>query len=627
MGTSIGAIKQLGEEGKLTSDVLFRALTDRKFTDGIDAEFRELPVTFDEAMTSVSNAAIITFGAFDRGGQFSTALANFVTDGAGGFRDLESSAEAFGREVRASIEGATEAFGPLISEIQRLLGIMNGAGWGDLFSMERELKDVDRMTGWLSQQGLGGALLTGNSVGDWWNGTARGTSLARDYVRGRDAASDRLQRQQGEQWVRDQQRGRDVMGNPIAPAPRATPTTSSSGHRRRSSGPSAETLAARAERDRLAAIRDEADQAREKARLEDDIIAARAAMATAARDVYAFEMQMIHREQSAREADIATRVKLGELSAAQANEQRGLVSELAEARKTRALRNSEEAEAALREREMRDDADTLRALSQATTNRRERLELEERILSAQHAIEKARLEEAIAADQVADATKARANLEVRQEADRVSLARDSAGPLDRYIEGLRQSRENIGDEIETLVVDELQQVRDGIRGALQKQLGIDDPLISGLLNMLIDQVIMKPIAEALSKANGGSGGGLIGSVAGFFGSLFGRASGGYVAPGQMVRVNEASSPGRVEAFMSRDGGTIVPLGQMNAMASAGQQGASGSATVRLELSGDIDARIQQVSGPVAVEIVKASAPAIVRSATENTMRQAGRPRI
>lgn len=563
MGTSIGAIKQLGEEGKLTSDVLFRALTDRKFTEGIDAEFQELPVTFSDAMTQVENAAIITFGAFDRGGQFSTAIANFVSDGADGFRDLEGAAESFGREVRASLEGATAAFAPLISEIQRLLGIMNSQDWGKYFSMERELKDVDQFTDWLSKQGLGGALLTGNSVSDWWNGRTSGTNTAGRYNAAKTAAEARLRGEANDQWAADQFRGRDVMGNLIAGPPRSAPASKPSGGSRRR-GPSAESLAAKAERERLAAIRDEAQQAQEKARLEDDIIAARAALATAAKDIYTFEMQMIEREKAARITDINTRVRLGELSEAQAAEQRGLVSELAQARSLRAIQNKREADQAMQERMLRDDVDTLSAVANATTNRRERVEVEKRILDLQHQIERARLEEAIAAGQVADVAKARANLETRQSADRAALARDTAAPLDQYRERLRQSAENVNDEVEALVVEELDQVRDGIRGAIEKKLGVKDPLISGLLNLLIEQVIMKPLAEALAGASGGSIGGFLASVGT---AIFGRASGGYVAPGQMVRVNEGASPGRVEGFIPSGGGHIVPLGRMNALKS------------------------------------------------------------
>src|SRR5690606_17853349 len=114
MGRPIGEIKKLGEEGLLTSDKLLKALTDKKFTAGIDAEFREIPITFDEATTRIYNAAVTVFGAFDRGGEFSTALANFVGDGADGFASLEKSAEQFGIAVRSTLSGLSDAFDPLL---------------------------------------------------------------------------------------------------------------------------------------------------------------------------------------------------------------------------------------------------------------------------------------------------------------------------------------------------------------------------------------------------------------------------------------------------------------------------------------------------------------------------------
>ena len=43
IGVPIGQLRAMAEQGKITSDVLFRALTDRKFTAGIDAEFKVLP--------------------------------------------------------------------------------------------------------------------------------------------------------------------------------------------------------------------------------------------------------------------------------------------------------------------------------------------------------------------------------------------------------------------------------------------------------------------------------------------------------------------------------------------------------------------------------------------------------
>lgn len=122
MGIPIGQLRSMAEEGKLTSDVLFHALTDQKFTAGIDAEFREMPVTFDQAMTLVRNAAVTTFGAFDEAGEFSTIIADFVGRGADGFASLADSAANEAIEIRATFAGLSDVFEPMFGGAQDAFG-------------------------------------------------------------------------------------------------------------------------------------------------------------------------------------------------------------------------------------------------------------------------------------------------------------------------------------------------------------------------------------------------------------------------------------------------------------------------------------------------------------------------
>src|SRR3546814_9960761 len=72
----VGSLRAMAEQGELTADKLLRARTDTKFTASIDAEFKQMQGTFDQAMKQVHNAAIVTFGAFHQGGDYSTLLAN-----------------------------------------------------------------------------------------------------------------------------------------------------------------------------------------------------------------------------------------------------------------------------------------------------------------------------------------------------------------------------------------------------------------------------------------------------------------------------------------------------------------------------------------------------------------------
>ena len=120
LNTSVGGLRKLVNEGKVTADQLFGVLNNKKLFEGINNEFKQLPVTFGQAMEQVENAAITTFGAFDRGGGFSTALASFILDGANGFNDLSKKAEDFGVSARGSIEGLASAFGPVLDEGLRI---------------------------------------------------------------------------------------------------------------------------------------------------------------------------------------------------------------------------------------------------------------------------------------------------------------------------------------------------------------------------------------------------------------------------------------------------------------------------------------------------------------------------
>ena len=185
LGVPVGSLRAMAEQGKLTADELVRAFTDREFTAKLDEEFKRMPVTFGQAMTLVTNAATITFGAFDRGGQFSTALANFVTDGAKGFGDLERDAERLGLELRATFEGLGDAFDPLLQGAKAVFGLVDFDARSLASRIRPLLGEIDAMSGWVGQQGLGGRVLTGGSVGDWWNERpTRGTTLLKDFNEG-----------------------------------------------------------------------------------------------------------------------------------------------------------------------------------------------------------------------------------------------------------------------------------------------------------------------------------------------------------------------------------------------------------------------------------------------------------
>lgn len=124
----------------------------------------------------------------------------------------------------------------------------------------------------------------------------------------------------------------------------------------------------------------------------------------------------------------------------------------------------------------------------------------------------------------------------------------------------------------------------------------------------------KSLSEGLGLAL--DGGGLGGSAGGIFGAIFGRASGGYVPPNGVVRVNE--NRGGVELLrMGSQGGTVIPLGQANAVARA----PTPTPTVVQLVVGRgqmFEPAVRAISGQVSVQTVQSAAPGIVNAAVRAT---------
>lgn len=650
LGVTTGELRAMAEAGQLSADKLARAFSDKKFTAGLQAEFDQMPVTFDQAMTLVANSAQITFSAFDRGGAFSQAIATFVADGSTGFGDLASAAESMGVRVRSELAGIAAAVDPVISAVHDLIGALGGlsdaksAGSG-FFS--QDAKDIDKLTGFVARQGMLGAVLTGN---DPFSDPAsrKGTNVSGRYeaARNKAAGERRLALVMGTDIYagNEQYRPKQVVG-PARPVPVKA--------KKAKKGPKSPLDPGAFESEEaqlnIEILRDKARQADAIVRTADTAIAAAG-----------FEIEMLNAQQARERGNternkkytaeekaklIALQSTTYALDRAAVIAQRDL--EVAE-RNSRAQRENDNLEIA-----------AFDAQKHLAKSRQEQLAIENSILDILDKQEAAELETLIAQGKVLDATKARGDLAAQQAARRAGEGRDAASPLEKYKDRLDKNPDQIHDQIEGYVVDELQAVQDSIASGISKIIGTKDPLITGLINLFIEQVIMRPIANAFASASGGGGGisGLFGSIASGIGSIFGggnggfgggtpsgakgsdgagggvfsnfggaRASGGYVAPGQSYRVNEGASPGRVEAFMSRDGGKIIPLGQMNALQRGGQQ-AGGEIMVRVSLTDDLNARIDNRAAGVSVQVVRAAAPALIDASAKETLSRAGRPRV
>lgn len=602
LGVTVGELRAMAEEGKLTSDKLVRALTDPKFTKSIDEEFRELPVTFNEAMTQVETSAIKVFGAFDRGGQFSTAIASFVDDGAAGFADLERAAESFGATVSSEFAGIIATFRGVLNTINSInlamggiparlgqdawiLDYLNPAG-----AIKRFVLDNPEAKAARDQQYAENALGIVN----------RGAPFA-DY---RNA------------WYN---RG----GGSTAPRSR-TGATKSGGKRK---GPSAETLANRAEAERTKTIREDAAKQREIAQLNDDILGAKAALAVASQDVLEFQLQQIDSDRKQRVADLMTDQELGVLDDKEVEARIKLIDEIVSARRAKAFLAKSDADFAMSQAEARDESETLKMEAQLLKSREARRDAEQRILDLAYQEEEAAIRRAAANGEIADLDTALANMRRRQLADNETLKRGSASPGQKYLEGIRNEAENLGDAYEDIAVRGLDRMNSEIVEMTKNALGLHGvfgDIIGDLIEMAFRQAVLGPLADALF--GGGGGGGLLGSL---FGSAASAASGAKVITGKKALGGPVSAGGtylvgeRGPELLQMGGrdGYVVP----NHALARGGAGGGGTATVRLELSGDIDARIARVSGPVAVEVVRASAPSLIDASARETIARSRRP--
>ena len=268
------------------------------------------------------------------------------------------------------------------------------------------------------------------------------------------------------------------------------------------------------------------------------------------------------------------------LTQAEKDKAAALQGQIATARKAlvdnRAAEDIARQQTEAREESLRFELDALEAERDAATHLGDRNAIEQRILELQQQEEAARLEAAIAAGQIADASTARAQLSRKQSAERTGLAKGQQGPGAAYLDSLRMDAAELNAAYEDVAASGLRSLNDGLTEAIMgsKSLGdvfknVANQIIADLIRIAVQQAIIKPLAEGLFGGGGGGGGFSLGSAISSISGLFGRAGGGYVQGGQMYRVNEAASAGRVEAFVPQGSGTIIPLGQMNSAVGSG----------------------------------------------------------
>lgn len=77
MGRTVGELRELGKEGKITAAAIVQAL--EASAKSVDADFRKLPLTVGQAVTQINNSLLQTVGVFDQANGLSRGLAEGVS--------------------------------------------------------------------------------------------------------------------------------------------------------------------------------------------------------------------------------------------------------------------------------------------------------------------------------------------------------------------------------------------------------------------------------------------------------------------------------------------------------------------------------------------------------------------
>jgi tape measure domain-containing protein len=543
LGVTRGELKKMAEDGKLSSDMLFRALTDRKFTDTIDAEFKLMPVTFGDAVQQITNSATIAFGAFDRGGQFSTAIANFATDGAGELQDMELAAERFGITLRTEINAVSETVRPLLD----LLGGVREA----LSSIETSVPKNWK----LSPESLGG---TSDIVTSLWRapqGAARGVyaaanggSFSKEYSNfmSSTSAANYVRQIQGNIDKANVQAtlGRIWQGNPLVDAPRTTSVlkpAATTVKPDKGTAKAAEAARKRAQREAekaADALRQFADEVDREASTLSSTLAELTGTTEAKRDA---DLKQIEADRGVRERaikadddiDAAKKAQLISLNDENAAARKRVINQRAEEDVRNRTIRSEQERADLAVELMQYSADAARTA-------RDRRAIELRILETQFNEEESRLRlEALSTDleKAASARLRLAQLPAIREGATDQVMRATQGPLESYLDRIPKSAAEAKEALERIEVDGIDSLIDGLAGVASGARSLGD-VFKNVANQIIADIVRINLQRMLV---GSGGGGFLGSLLGGFGAFTGGNALGGVSASSMAYIDGMAS--------------------------------------------------------------------------------------
>jgi hypothetical protein len=258
----------------------------------------------------------------------------------------------------------------------------------------------------------------------------------------------------------------------------------------------------------------------------------------------------------------------------------------------------------------------------------ERRKIQHEILDAEIAYKRKVLEATAANPAASDADRENARRDLTTLGQDAALKgrlidRANMNPLQQWVDSVPKSAAEITEALQGIESQGLDRLTDSLTDVITgtKSLGeafkeISHEIIADIIRMTIKMLIFRAISSAIG---GGVSGGLGQSAFPVVGGvdplapLPARASGGPVEAGRAYIVGEK----RPELFVPSTNGLIVPrVPNLSGMRGGGRSGESRT-VVELRLKDDmLDARIVQGAG----QVVVATAPSLVKAATQNTLR-------
>lgn len=164
MGTTVGALRKLGEEGKLTSEVVVNAL--EQSAKKVDSDFSKLPLTVGQAMTQIQNSLLQAVGVFDQANGLSSGLASGISTLAQNMGTLVSVATVLagvvGGRMVASVYAGTTAV--LADRAARIASLQATVAQTEAVALHTGFVLADARATLASASGFGASVVAQNAV-------------------------------------------------------------------------------------------------------------------------------------------------------------------------------------------------------------------------------------------------------------------------------------------------------------------------------------------------------------------------------------------------------------------------------------------------------------------------------